>query len=419
MAKIDHTPIKVPEMSVLRKNLNLYTECGLDKVYSYGLLLPHLWFFDSVILYGANEGDVNRYFTKENFNYLLERNAVFFAARNHSVKALKNKMFYQNIFSSGKYIIITQSANQGERTKQLVEQDIGKTLQQCYMSNRENFKEHVFEEYNPNSKTAIDTGGKSEKEWTYSFFSNVDVKLSLLNEGISVIEAIPPTHQEFWSKGYEMLEKGIDNKLYNVINRSDFLQKEFQLLDKFRDVKYKNWYRLTNQHQMNPISRESILAYRDHLRRIDLQEYFKIRDDNDGIRADFKSRLEKLSKTKTVSGFRDNIDAIDDIIKDFEKGKNDLNRTHDYLIRESKVVILTTIMSMMRIALAEGPKALSEDLYNELSAILLGLSSLFILKELTVEEIRNFALNQAAKRSQFIRSELSKKSQLWMWAQMV
>ena len=205
----------------------------------------------------------------------------------------------------------------------------------------------------------------------------------------------------------------------NVINRSDFLQKEFQLLDKFRDVKYKNWYRLTNQHQMNPISRESILAYRDHLRRIDLQEYFKIRDDNDGIRADFKSRLEKLSKTKTVSGFRDNIDAIDDIIKDFEKGKNDLNRTHDYLIRESKVVILTTIMSMMRIALAEGPKALSEDLYNELSAILLGLSSLFILKELTVEEIRNFALNQAAKRSQFIRSELSKKSQLWMWAQMV
>ena len=56
-----------------------------------------------------------------------------------------------------------------------------------------------------------------------------------------------------------MLEKGIDNKWYNVINRSDFLQKEFQLLDKFRDVKYKNWYRLTNQHQMNPISRESIL----------------------------------------------------------------------------------------------------------------------------------------------------------------
>ena len=213
MAKIDHTPIKVPEMSVLRKNLNLYTECGLDKVYSYGLLLPHLWFFDSVILYGANEGDVNRYFTKENFNYLLERNAVFFAARDHSVKALKNKMFYQNIFSSGKYIIITQSANQGERTKQLVEQDIGKTLQQCYISNRENFKEHVFEEYNPNSKTAIDTGGKSEKEWTYSFFSNVDVKLRYLsNEGISVIEAIPPTHQEFWSKGYEMLEKGIDNK---------------------------------------------------------------------------------------------------------------------------------------------------------------------------------------------------------------
>ena len=76
-------------------------------------------------------------------------------------------------------------------------------------------------------------------------------------------------------------------------------------------------------------------------------------------------------------------------------------------------------MSMMRIALAEGPKALSEDLYNELSAILLGLSSLFILKELTVEEIRNFALIEVAKRSQFIRSELSKKSQLWMWAQMV
>jgi hypothetical protein len=316
---IESWPIKAPDIEKLRKNLNLYTECGLDSVYSYGLLVPNLWFFDSVFLYGANYDDLKNYLKPENYKLLIDNDAIYLTAREHTCENLKNSQFYKDFISKGKYIEITQSDSQGEHTKSQIEQPLGITLRN-YFNDNYSKDIHPFEHFNPESKTWKDTKEYS-KEWTYCFFSNVDVKLSLLNDGISALESVPPYHRKFWSKGYNVLEEKIDERLFSVVKGSELAQREFELLNQLRDWKFENLYRLTKHTPGKSLTREEIKTYGTAFRDKDIKDFLKHRADIQGLRDDFKSRLYDLQNSKSASEFLDRIEVLDELINDFEKEK--------------------------------------------------------------------------------------------------
>lgn len=328
---------------LMNKN-NIYTESGFNQSLSYGLIYANLWFFDTQIIYSMDYSKAKIYFTDKQLKTLIDKGLLFIAGREHWWDLQKKSKFYQDVEKTKNYIKLGQSEEEGEYTKGLTfNTDYGKDMRKYFKLHPT--KNHVFQEFNPNTQTWRLTR-TIPSEWTYSFFANLDVKYTLHTNKIEMIDVVPPSHLDFWKHGYNILSKGLGDIVGNSVTTTKLAIKEYEILDRLRDFDYPNILELSKENRKTTIDSGVVHQLAIQSRKSsDIDQYIKKRERHEDLRRDYHNAINDFLKSNTLSDAEKAINSLDEIAEDLRNNAMEIAGSYK-MLKEHKLCLLASLSAI-------------------------------------------------------------------------